>query len=99
MKDIAGPGELSGWTYGYANAILMSINDKVGFGLEFHGFMGEAQNLRFANRQNHTIVPNLDIAVTRALTVSVGAGFSLTDVTDDFTFRSSLQYVFGPSDG
>ncbi|VAX22629.1 hypothetical protein MNBD_NITROSPINAE04-1888, partial [hydrothermal vent metagenome] len=42
VKDIAGPGELSGWTYGYANAILMSINDKVGFGLEFHGFMGEA---------------------------------------------------------
>jgi len=97
VKDIAGPEELSGWTYGYANAILIDISDRVGFGLEFHGSMGEANDLSgFPARQNHTIVPNLDIAVTRYLTVSLGAGFGLTNATDNFTFRTAIQYVFGP---
>ncbi|VAX25162.1 hypothetical protein MNBD_NITROSPINAE03-1186 [hydrothermal vent metagenome] len=96
VKDIAGPAELSGWTYGYANAILIDISDRVGFGLEFHGSMGEARDLGFPARQNHTIVPNFDIAVTRDLTLSLGAGFGLTNVTDNFTFRTAIQYVFGP---
>ncbi len=96
VKDIAGPGELGGWTYGYANAILMSISNRVGFGLEFHGSMGEAEDLAFSKRQNHTIVPNLDIAVSKALTISLGAGFPLTGATDDFAFRTAIQYVFGP---
>lgn len=97
VKDIAGPGELGGWTYGYANAILMNISNKVGFGLEFHGSMGESKDLGFAERQNHTIVPNLDIAVNNDLTVSLGAGFPLTNATDDFAFRMAIQYVFGPN--
>ena len=92
MKDFAGPGELEGWTYGYANAILVDINDRVGFGLEFHGSMGEWNNLGHSKLQSHTIVPNINIAITKDIAWSIGAGFPLTEVTDDFTFRTAIAY-------
>jgi len=92
VKDIAGPGELGGWTYGHASAIQMDISDRVGFGLEFHGSLGEGEDLGHIEKQSHTIVPNLDIALTRDTTFSIGAGFPLTDVTDDFTLRAAIAY-------
>ena len=92
MKDIAGPGELGGWTYGYANAILVDINDRVGFGLEFHGSMGEWNDIGHSKLQSHTIVPNINIAITKDIVWSIGAGFPLTEATDDFTFRTAIAY-------
>jgi len=89
VKDIAGPGKL---IYGHASAIQMDISGRVGFGLEFHGSLGEVEDLGHIERQSHTIVPNLDIALTKDTTFSIGAGFPLTDVTDDFTLRAAIAY-------
>jgi len=94
VKDITGPGELGGWTYGHASAIQMDISDRVGFGLEFHGSLGEGEDLGHTERQSHTIVPNLDIALTKDTTFSIGAGLPLTDATDDFTLRAAVAYGF-----
>ena len=92
MKDFSRPGELEGWTYGYANAILVDISDRVGVGLEFHGSMGEWDNLGHSKLQSHTIVPNFNIAITKDIAWSIGAGFPLTEATDDFTFRTAIAY-------
>lgn len=92
IKDFSGSGELGGWTFGYANAILVDINDRIGFGLEFHGSMGEWDDLGHSKIQSHTIVPNFNIDVTKDIAWSIGAGFPLTDATDDFTFRTAIAY-------
>lgn len=92
VKDISGPGELGGWTYGHASAIQMDISDRIGFGLEFYSSLGEWENLGRFEKQSHTIVPNMDIALTKNARFSIGAGFPLTDVTDDFTLRAAIAY-------
>ena len=92
VKDIAGPGELGGWTYGHASAIQMDISDRIGFGLEFYGSLGEGEDLAYAERQSHTVVPNLDIALTKNTTFSMGVGLPLTNGADDFTLRSAIAY-------
>lgn len=96
VQNIAGPDQLGGPSYGFANAVLVDLSDKVGVGLELHSFMGEGGDLDQFGDQSHTLVPNIDIVLTDDISVSVGAGFGLTDATDDFTFRSAVQYVFQP---
>jgi len=94
IKDISGPGELGGWNFGYANAIQMDLNDRVGLGLEFHGSMGEWSDLGHSKLQSHTIVPNIDIAITKDFTLSIGAAFPLTEAADDFTLRTGIAYAW-----
>ncbi len=94
VKEIGGEEELAGWSYGYANALLIGISERIGFGLEFHGTFGESENFGNTQLQSHYIVPNFDITVSKALTISLGAGFGLTKASDDFTFRTAIQYVF-----
>lgn len=94
VKDIAGSGELGGWNYGHASAIQMNISDRVGFGLELHGAMGESEDLGRIEKQSHTIVPNLDIALTKDTSFSIGVGLPLTGATDNFTLRAAVAYGF-----
>jgi len=96
VQNIAGPDKLGGPSYGFANAILVDISDKVGFSLELHSFMGEGRDLDRFSDQSHTIVPNLDFTISDNVSLSIGAGFGLTDATDDFTFRTAIQFSFDP---
>jgi len=96
VQNIAGPGDLGGPNYGFANALLFNVTDKVGATLELHSFMGEFDQLNNFNRQSHTLVPNLDFAITENIGFSLGAGIGLTSATDDFTFRASINYNYNP---
>jgi len=95
-KELSAPNNvpLGKWTLGFANAIMMNLTDRIGFNLEFHSFMGESQDLRFLNRLSHYLVPNIDYMVTKNMTFSVGAGFGLTPISDNFTLRISVASSF-----
>lgn len=95
-KELSAPNNvpLGEWNFGFANAIMMDITDRVGVNLEFHSFLGGSQNLRFLNRQSHYLVPNIDYAVTKNMSLSVGTGFGLTALSDNFTLRISVAGSF-----
>ncbi len=97
VQNIGGPSDLGGPVYGFANALLFNVSDRIGATLELHSFMGERSDLGRINNQTHVLVPNLDIGLTDSLGLSIGAGIGLTGASDDFTLRISLNYTFTPS--
>lgn len=96
VQNIAGPENLGGPNYGFANALIANISDTVDIGLELHSFMGEGGDLDQFSDQSHTLVSNIDVLLKDDISLSLGAGLGLTEATDDFTFRAAIQYVFQP---
>lgn len=94
VQNISGPKNLGGPSFGFANAILFDISDRVSGGLELHSFLGEGRDIDNINVQSHTLVPNVDFAINDQLSVSLGVGLGLTDSADDFTLRTAIAYVF-----
>lgn len=97
VQNIGGPSDLGSPIYGFANALLFNVSDKIGATLELHSFLGERSDLGRINNQSHVLVPNLDIRLTDSLGLSIGAGIGLTSVSDDFTLRVSFNYTFTPT--
>ncbi len=96
VKNIAGPDDLGGVNYGFANALLFDVSDKIGFGLELHSFMGESSDLTDFSDQSHYLVPNVDFAVSENFGLSFGAGIGLTRASDDFTLRLAINWTYHP---
>lgn len=96
VQNISGPDDLGNPNYGFANAVLFDISDKIGASLELHSFMGESGDLGNFSDQSHYLVPNVDIAVSNNLGFSLGAGIGLTSASDDFTLRISFNYTYDP---
>ncbi|HHQ13466.1 MAG TPA: hypothetical protein ENK16_00405 [Chromatiales bacterium] len=96
VQNIGGPSSLGTPNFGFANALLFDISDKVGAGLELHSFMGEWDQLDNIDKQAHVLVPNLDVALTDTIGFSIGGGIGLTSSSDDFTLRASINYTFVP---
>jgi len=96
VQNIAGPDDLGGPNYGFANALLFDVSEKVGTSLELHSFMGESGDLGNLSDQSHYLVPNVDFAVTKNMGFSIGAGIGLTSASDDFTLRVGFNYTYDP---
>lgn len=98
---IVGPGffyryteEPKELTYFYANAVQYDISDKVTAGLEFHGDLGDTENLGAPSKQSHFIVPTVDIQLHKNIVLSIGIGIGLNDQSEDYTFRNALQFNY-----
>ncbi len=96
VQNIGGPDDLGKPNYGFANALLFDVSDKIGVNLELHSFMGESGNIGNLSNQSHYLVPNVDIALTKHLGMSIGTGIGLTSQSDDFTFRLAFNYTYDP---
>lgn len=80
-----------GLTYFYANSIEYSMSDRVIFGLEFHGDLGE---MKTASEQSHYIVPHFDVQLHEKALLSIGVGVGLNEQAEKYTFRNSLQLSY-----
>ncbi|MBI5137512.1 MAG: hypothetical protein HZA24_09310 [Nitrospirae bacterium] len=90
VKELSAPNgvPLADWNYGYANAVMMTVNEHIGVNLEFHGSTTD---------DTHYLVPNVDVALGDNMSIGLGVGFGLTRNSDDFTFRASIVRTFGGS--
>jgi len=96
VQNIAGPDNLGDPNFGFANALLFDVTDKVGASLELHSFMGESEDLTDFSDQSHYLVPNVDFAISDNFGLSIGAGIGLTSASDDFTLRLGFNWTYVP---
>lgn len=82
-----------GLEFEYAGGIYYQGYHKVQPGLEIYGEAGELSRLEPFNHQGIVLFPTLDIHLGE-FHWHIGAGFGLTDESDDVTIKSILSYGF-----
>lgn len=92
------------WEFGYAAGLFCRCSEDISPGVEFYGGMGQIDDVDPSEEQQHYIFPALHGELGDGWEYNVGAGFGLTDGSDDFIVKVNLEYetflgtVVGPSD-
>jgi len=91
-KALAGPDENKGFEFQYAAKIRYRYLPEFSPGLEFYGDMGKIDDSDPLNEQQHYIVPVVDIKLGHGLRVNFGAGFGLTNHSDQVITKLNIEF-------
>jgi len=92
-KKTSGEDIEEGVEFEYRTGIYYGAFEIVQPGLEFHGEAGEFNGFEPVAEQTHLVFPTVDFEIGE-VEWHLGAGFGLTDPSDDVTIKSILSYEF-----
>lgn len=93
-KATSGPEIGEGLKFNYASGVYHNLSPKVRAGLEFYGKIGELGAPEEMRRQRHWIFPALKVKLPKRIGWDIGAGFGLTEASDDVVLKSITSIVF-----
>jgi hypothetical protein len=93
-KALSGPEVAEGLKFNYASGFYLHVSSKFRAGLEFYGKMGELNSLKAYKDQRHWIFPSIKVKLPKHIGLDMGAGFGLTDYSDDLIIKGILSIEF-----
>ena len=93
-KATSGPDVGEGLTFNYASGIYHTLSPRVRAGLEFYGKIGELSDPKETSEQLHWIFPSVKVKLAKRIGWDIGAGFGLTEASDDFVVKNIASIVF-----
>lgn len=93
-KALSGPEVEEGLKFNYASGLYWNISKRVRAGLEFYGKTGELNQMGETQGDRHWIFPALKIKLPKRIGWDIGAGFGLTEYSDDLIIKNIISIVF-----
>jgi len=90
-KVMSGPNVTEGLELEYGVSLYGPFREGLQWGIEYYGGTGELAHINLAAKK-HYLVPALSYKISKQLKWNVGAGFGLTDASDDVVFKSILEW-------
>jgi hypothetical protein len=100
-RSFHGPGTAQGVVFSPNVKVGYDVTRKINAGLEYYGSLGPLSGFDPLARQQHQVVPTLDLNLGPAWEFNLGVAFGLTHATDRLLVKMILGRRFGPagSDG
>ena len=94
-KATSGSEVGEGLKFNYASGLYYHFSQSIRGGLEFYGKMGELGRLDFRRMsgQRHWLFPSFKFKFPGRIGLDVGAGFGLTEASDDLIVKAILSVV------
>lgn len=93
-KPFTGPGTHQGMTFAPSGFISYQLTDWLSPTVEYYGDMGPVSSLPGAQRQQHFIVPTLNLYLMPQLELNLGVGIGVTDASNGTFLKSIIGWTF-----
>jgi hypothetical protein len=93
-KAMSGPEVGEGLKFNYESGLYWNISPDVRAGVEFFGKMGELGEFGETRGDRHWVFPAFKIELPKHIEWDFGAGFGLTDDSDDLVVKNIVSIVF-----
>lgn len=93
-KPFAGPGTHRGFTLQPSGLVSYDLFRWLTPALEYYGDMGPLRAMPSAQRQQHFVVPTVNLHLARQLELNLGVGFGVTRASNGTILKSIVGWTF-----
>ena len=91
-KVTRGPDVDEGVEFEYGASLYGPWSDRLKWGVEVYGSLGEIKDVKPWNQQKHYLVPALKYKLSKHVGWNLGTAFGLTDASDNLVLKSLLEW-------